>query len=189
MTTSSPKTGPTATATKTTHLDPELFDLCVRAFAGVPVADDNHTVAAAVRSRRTGETVVALNVYHFTGGPCAELCAFGAAAARGVLPTDVETIIAVCRRQKEQQQQQQLQKGPWDGDGDVVFRVINPCGRCAQTMLDYNPEIGVIVLDRHGREVKTRARDLVAYPSVWEDGNTGREEKRKALEAGRTGEE
>ncbi|KAL2152758.1 hypothetical protein VTH82DRAFT_5943 [Thermothelomyces myriococcoides] len=169
----------------TTHLDPELFDLCVRAFAGVPVEDDPHTVAAALRSRRTGETVVALNVYHFTGGPCAELCVFGAAAARGVLPADVETIIAVCRRQKEQQQQR-LQKGAWDAAGDVVFRVINPCGRCAQTMLDYNPDIGVIVLDRQGREVKTRARDLVVYPSIWEDGNTGREEKKKAaLDAGR----
>jgi hypothetical protein len=28
----------------------------------------------------------------------------------------------------------------------------------------------------------------MVYPSVWEDGNTGREEKRKALEAGLEGE-
>ncbi|KAL2158274.1 hypothetical protein VTH06DRAFT_4595 [Thermothelomyces fergusii] len=181
---SPPNTGPTA------HLDPELFELCVRAFAGVPVADDNHTVAAAVRSRRTGETAVALNVYHFTGGPCAELCALGAAAARGVLPADVETIVAVCRRpraERLQRQQEQLQRGPWHAAGDVVFRVINPCGRCAQTMLDYNPDMGVIVLDRQGREVRTRARDLVVYPSIWEDGNTGREERKKALEAGGAG--
>ncbi|KAK4247885.1 hypothetical protein C7999DRAFT_40872 [Corynascus novoguineensis] len=152
------------------HLDPALFDLCVSAFAGVPATDDNHTVAAAVRSRRTGETVVALNVYHFTGGPCAELCVFGAAAARGVLPADVETIVAVCRRQDPE-------------TGGDVFRVINPCGRCGQTMLDYNPEISVIVLNREGCEVRTKARDLMVYPSIWEDGNTGREEKRKALEA------
>jgi cytidine deaminase len=149
------------------HLDPELFKLCVDAFIHIPASDDNHTVAAAVRSL-TGQTFVALNVYHFTGGPCAELSVLGAAAAGGVLAPDIDTIVAVCRR----------------GERGDVFRVINPCGRCSQTMLDYNPGIGVVVLDREGREVRVRVRDLMVYPSVWEDGNTGREEKRKALEAG-----
>ena len=33
---------------------------------------DNHTMAAAARAR-DGRIVTAVNAYHFTGGPCAEL--------------------------------------------------------------------------------------------------------------------
>ncbi|KAK3296646.1 uncharacterized protein B0H64DRAFT_389855 [Chaetomium fimeti] len=153
------------TSPQTPHLDPELFNLCVGALTHIPATDDNHTVAAAVRSH-AGQTFVALNVYHFTGGPCAELAVLGTAAAGGVLAPDIATIVAVCRRQGEK--------------GEDVYRVINPCGRCSQTMLDYNPEIGVVVLDEKGREVRARVGGLMVFPSVWEDGNTGREEKRKA---------
>lgn len=135
------------------HFDPELFDLCIRAFDSIPATDENHTVAAAVRSR-TGQTYVALNVYHFTGGPCAELSVLGAAAAGGVLAGDIITIVAVCRREGS------------------VFRVINPCGRCRQTLLDYNPEIKAIVLDGDGNEVEANARDLMPYAYVWEEWNT-----------------
>ncbi|KAH6641868.1 hypothetical protein F5144DRAFT_565076 [Chaetomium tenue] len=151
------------------HLDPPLFNLCTTALARIPPSDDNHTVAAAVRTRLTGQTFVALNVYHFTGGPCAELSVLGAAAAQGVRAGDMETIMAVCRRGER-------------GERGDVYRVVNPCGRCAQVLLDYNPEIEVVVLDGEGREVRVGVRDLMGYPSVWEDGNTGREEKRKALE-------
>ncbi|KAK4149206.1 cytidine deaminase-like protein [Chaetomidium leptoderma] len=142
------------------HLDPELFELCVRAFDFLPASDENHTVAAAVRSH-SGKTFVALNVYHFTGGPCAELSVLGTAAASGVLASDIETIVAVCRREGN------------------VFRVINPCGRCRQTLLDYNPEIKVIVLNTEGKEVMAKVRDLMVYAYVWEDGNTGRKEEEK----------
>jgi cytidine deaminase len=137
------------------HIDRQLFELCIQAFDAIPPADENHTVAAAVRSQ-TGKTFVALNVFHFTGGPCAELSVLGAAAAGGVLANDIDTIIAVCRREGN------------------AFRVINPCGRCRQMLLDYNPDIKVIVLDAQGNELETRARDLMLYPYIWEDGNTGR---------------
>jgi cytidine deaminase len=147
----------------TPHLDPELFDLCVQAFVSIPATDENHTVAAAVRSH-SGKTFVALNVYHFTGGPCAELSVLGTAAAGGVLARDIYTIVAVCR-----------------SEGDV-FEVINPCGRCRQTLLDYNPNIKVIVVDAQGKEVETRARDLMLHAYIWEDGDTGRAEGKKALE-------
>ncbi|KAK3903309.1 cytidine deaminase-like protein [Staphylotrichum tortipilum] len=153
---------PTSTST-TPHLDPELFELCVRSFAHIPPTDENHTVAAAVRGR-TGETFVALNVYHFTGGPCAELSVLGAAAAGGVLADEIETIVAVVRR-----------------EGDV-FGVINPCGRCRQTLLDYNPGIKVIVVDGEGREVEVTVGGLMVYAYVWGDGNTGRKEEREAVE-------
>lgn len=145
------------------HFDPELFALATLAFASIPATDDNHTVAAAVRSR-SGKTFVALNVYHFTGGPCAELAVLGAAAAGGVLADQIDTIVAVARRTGN------------------VFTVINPCGRCRQTLLDYNPDIKVIVLNREGKEAKVKVRELMPYAYVWEDGNTGRKEE-KSVEA------
>lgn len=155
------------------HHDPALFALCVRALTHIPLTDDNHTVAAAVRSRRDpSQTFVALNVYHFTGGPCAELSVLGTAAAGGLLADDIETMMAVCRRVVKPD-------GAASAGGDsAVFRVINPCGRCCQTMLDYSPRMNVVVLDREGREVRVGVRELLVYDSVWEDGNTGREEKR-----------
>ena len=145
------------------HFDLELFELCVQAFDLIPATDENHTVAAAVRSR-TGKTFVALNVYHFTGGPCAELSVLGTAAASGVLADDIITIVAVCRREGN------------------VFRVINPCGRCRQTLLDYNSEIKVIVLDGEGKEVEAKAKDLMMYSYVWDEGNTGRKEAEKVAD-------
>lgn len=44
--------------------------------------DPNHTVAAAAMDT-SGRIHTAVNVYHFTGGPCAELVVLGAAAAAG----------------------------------------------------------------------------------------------------------
>lgn len=82
---------------------------------------DNHTVAAAARDR-DGRIVTAMNAYHFTGGPCAELVVIGAAAAQGAY--DLVTMVAV---------------------GDHGRGVIPPCGRCRQMMLDYFPDIQVIV--------------------------------------------
>ncbi|WP_374118511.1 cytidine deaminase [Streptomyces sp. 8L] len=82
---------------------------------------DNHTVAAAGRAP-DGRIVTAVNAYHFTGGPCAELVLVGAAAAQGVY--DLDTIVAV---------------------GDRDRGVIPPCGRCRQVLLDYFPAVHVIV--------------------------------------------
>lgn len=58
----------------TTQTDPVDHQL-VRAAAHVAATrcrDDNHTMAAAARAR-DGRIVIAVNAYHFTGGPCAEL--------------------------------------------------------------------------------------------------------------------
>ncbi|WP_243420674.1 cytidine deaminase family protein [Micromonospora globispora] len=82
---------------------------------------DNHTVAAAARSA-DGRVFTGVNVYHFTGGPCAEVVAIGAAATQGV--GELETIVAV---------------------GDRGRGVLPPCGRCRQVLLDYFPSIQVIV--------------------------------------------
>ncbi len=51
-----------------------------------------HTVGAAIRDSE-GKLHAGVNVHHFTGGPCAELVALGAARASGA--RDLTTIVAV----------------------------------------------------------------------------------------------
>jgi cytidine deaminase len=97
-------------------------------------------VAAAARAR-DGRIVTAVNAYHFTGGPCAELVVIGAAAAQGAY--ELDTIVAV---------------------GDRDRGVIPPCGRCRQVLLDYFPTIKVIVGNR-----TVPITDLLPETYVWAD--------------------
>jgi cytidine deaminase len=105
---------------------------------------DNHTMAAAGRAR-DGQVITAVNAYHFTGGPCAELVLIGTAAAQGA--EDLDTIVAV---------------------GDRDRGVVPPCGRCRQVLLDYFPDLKVIVGD--GDRLRTVAiTDLLPESFVWAD--------------------
>lgn len=127
----------------TTHVDHELVEAATHV-ARTRCRGDNHTVAAAARAR-DGRIVTAVNAYHFTGGPCAELVLIGAAAAQGAY--ELETIVAV---------------------GDRDRGVLPPCGRCRQVLLDYFPGIEVIV----GSGDRTRAvpvHDLLPETYVWAD--------------------
>ena len=73
---------------------------------------DNHSVAAAARTA-DGRVFTGVNLAHFTGGPCAELVALGAAATQG--EAELETIVAV-------------------GDRGVGrFRRADGAGRCCST--------------------------------------------------------
>ncbi|MER7891444.1 cytidine deaminase [Micromonospora sp. NPDC094482] len=108
---------------------------------------ENHTVAAAARSA-DGRVFTAVNVYHFTGGPCAELVAIGAAATQGV--GELETIVAV---------------------GDRGRGVIPPCGRCRQVLRDYYPSIRVIVGPMDALRV-VPVGDLLPETYVWADQQT-----------------
>src|SRR5580704_1355255 len=54
--------------------------------------DDGHTMGAAVRGA-DGKMYGGINLYHFTGGRCAELVALGHARASGA--RDLSTIVAV----------------------------------------------------------------------------------------------
>ena len=83
----------------------------------------NHTVAAAAMDTE-GRIFTGTNVYHFTGGPCAELVVLGAAATAGAGP--LTTMVAV---------------------GNEARGVIAPCGRCRQTLLDLHPDCFVVVTD------------------------------------------
>lgn len=114
------------------------------AVAKLRCRSENHTVAAAVRSA-DGRVFSGVNVYHFTGGPCAEVVALGAAATQGA--GELETIVAV---------------------GDRGRGVIPPCGRCRQVLLDYFPSIRVIVGPPDGLRVVPVA-ELLPETYVWSD--------------------
>jgi cytidine deaminase len=129
--------------TKTPHVDHELIQAAAHV-ARTRCRGDNHTMAAAARAQ-DGRIVTAVNAYHFTGGPCAELVLIGTAAAQGAY--DLETIVAV---------------------GDRDRGVVPPCGRCRQVLLDYFPALEVIV----GAGERLRAipiGDLLPESYIWAD--------------------
>ncbi|NDU75306.1 cytidine deaminase [Actinomadura sp. DSM 109109] len=124
-------------------VDHELVEVAGRV-ADENVRGDEHTVAAAARAR-DGRIVTAMNVYHFTGGPCAELAVIGAAAAQGA--HDLDSVVAV-------------------GAGDRG--VLSPCGRCRQVLFDYYPSIGVIV--GMGGALRTvPVAELLPGAYIWSD--------------------
>lgn len=103
---------------------------------------DRHTVAAAARDA-DGRIVTGLNVYHFTGGPCAELVLLGNAAAAGLGRLDTIVAVADCDR-----------------------GILAPCGRCRQVLFDYQPRIRVIV-SFEGRLRVLPVEDLLPMANLW----------------------
>lgn len=103
-----------------------LIAAATEALNNVPSAPNkNHSVGAACLTKN-GKIIAGVNVAHFTGGPCAEPVALGAAVAQGYLPHHLTHMVAV---------------------GDRGEGVINPCGRCRQQMLDLSPDIHVLIRD------------------------------------------
>ena len=98
--------------------------------------DPDHTMAAAALDA-AGRIHVGVNVFHFTGGPCAELVALGAAAAAHAGP--LVAMAAV---------------------GDGGRGIAPPCGRCRQVMLDLHPDVRVAVPGADGPEF-VGIRDLL----------------------------
>jgi len=122
--------------------DVELVDQARRAIdantdAG-PGEDGVHTMGAAVRAS-DGRVFVGVNLYHFTGGPCAELVALGAARASGA--REITHIVAV---------------------GSHGRGVKAPCGRDRQVLADYHPQIRVIV-PTPGGDISVRVTDLLPF--------------------------
>ncbi|MEU5345926.1 ASCH domain-containing protein [Streptomyces sp. NPDC020766] len=108
-------------------------------------SDPNHTVAAAAMDT-AGRIHEAVNVYHFTGGPCAELVVLGAAAAAGAGP--LVTIAAA---------------------GDRGRGLVPPCGRCRQALLDLHPDVFVAVPTDDGpalRPIRRLLPDTYFYPDA-----------------------
>jgi len=106
-----------------------------------------HTMGAAVRGV-DGKMYGGVNLFHFTGGPCAELVALGHARASGA--RQLSTIVAV---------------------GNGGRGVFGPCGRDRQVLSDYHPGIRVILPTREGLR-SVRILDLMPLGTVWtvEDG-------------------
>ena len=129
--------------TQTHPVDHELIQAAAH-IARTRCQSENHTMAAAARAR-DGRIVTAVNAYHFTGGPCAELVVIGAAATQGIY--ELDTMVAV---------------------GDRERGVVPPCGRCRQVLLDYFPALKVIV--GVGDRVRTvPVTDLLPASFVWAD--------------------
>jgi cytidine deaminase len=101
-----------------------------------PDEDGVHTMGAAVRAT-DGRVFTGVNVYHFTGGPCAELVALGAARAGGA--TELSHVVAV---------------------GNHGRGVKSPCGRDRQILADLHPHVRVIVPGPDGL-VSVTASDLL----------------------------
>jgi cytidine deaminase len=104
--------------------------------------DDVHTMGAAVRAQ-DGSMFGGINLYHFTGGPCAELVAIGHARASGA---GTLTTIVAC--------------------GDRGRGPVGPCGKDRQILLDYHQGIRVILPTEHGVR-GVRITDLMPLGAVW----------------------
>lgn len=103
-----------------------------------PGEDGVHTMGAAVRAL-DGRTFAGVNLFHFTGGPCAELVALGSARAAGA--TELTHIVAV---------------------GNHGRGVKSPCGRDRQILADYYPHIRVILETPQGL-MSVLASDLLPF--------------------------
>lgn len=121
------------------EIDRQLIDM-----ASAELRDKNteplQTVIAAARMK-SGNIHSAINLYHFTGGPCAE----GVLMAGALFEDDLfETIVAV----------------HYDNNGTT--EIINPCGRCRQMFNDYTPDVSVIV-GHDGWATKVSVAELLPY--------------------------
>jgi cytidine deaminase len=112
-------------------------------------SDPVHSVAAAAMDT-SGKIHTAVNVFHFTGGPCAELVVLGAAAAAHAGP--LLTIAAA---------------------GDRDRGLIAPCGRCRQTLIDLHPDVMVAVPGDAGPDLLP-IRDLLPGAYLFPDANARR---------------
>lgn len=107
-----------------------------------PDEDGVHTMGAAVLAS-DGRMFAGVNLYHFTGGPCAELVALGTARAGGA--RGLTTIVAVGNHGR----------GP-----------VGPCGRDRQVLFDYYPGIRVILPTENGIR-SVLITDLMPLAAPW----------------------
>ena len=113
------------------------------------IVDDNtdgedgiHTMGAAVRAA-DGRIFGGINLYHFTGGPCAELVALGHARASGA--RELITIVAV---------------------GNYDRGLFDPCGKDRQILFDYHPQIRVLLPTPEG-DRSVAITDLMPLGRRW----------------------
>jgi len=103
---------------------------------------DNHTVAASIYAA-DGSVYSGLNLYHFTGGPCAEVVALARLVSEG--GGKPLAIVAVADRNRG---------------------VVAPCGRCRQILADYCLNIQVVLKADSGLIVRP-LMDLLPMTYIW----------------------
>nr|QBF54085.1 cumate repressor/P2A/BlastR fusion protein [Cloning vector PBQB-MWTGFP] len=133
-------------ATMAKPLSQEESTLIERATAtinSIPISEDYSVASAALSS--DGRIFTGVNVYHFTGGPCAELVVLGTAAAAAA--GNLTCIVAI---------------------GNENRGILSPCGRCRQVLLDLHPGIKAIVKDSDGQPTAVGIRELLPSGYVWE---------------------
>ena len=101
----------------------------------------NHTVGCALLCKN-GNIYKGVNCDGIHGS-CAEYITVGIAISAG--EREFDTIVAVHDKQTDY--------------------VISPCGNCRQMMLEYCPDVKVIVNDGEGNLIKVLAKDLL--PFAW----------------------
>lgn len=102
----------------------------------------NHTVGCAILCKN-GNIYKGVNCDGIHGS-CAEYITIGIAISAG--EREFDTIVAVHDKH--------------------LNCVIPPCGNCRQMLIEYCPNIKVIVNDNSGKLIKVKARDLL--PFAWE---------------------
>lgn len=126
-----------------TTSEQNLVDTATSTINNIPPSDYHSVSSAALSS--DGRIFTGVNVYHFNGGPCAELVVLGVAAAEGV--ENLTHIVAV---------------------GSNGRGVLNPCGRCRQVLCDLHPGIKVIVQEKEGRRVVVDSASLLPFSYAWD---------------------
>lgn len=102
----------------------------------------NHTVGCALRTKK-GVVYKGVNCDGIHGS-CAEYVTIGTAISAG--EREFDTIVAVHDKSQN--------------------CVISPCGNCRQMLVEYCPDIKVILNDEKGNLIKVKARDLL--PFAWQ---------------------
>lgn len=122
-----------------TPSETNLINLAKEAITKIPYSEDYSVSSVALSA--SGQIFTGINVFHFTGGPCAELVVLGVAATAG--PPVLTQIVAV------------------GNDG----RILSPCGRCRQVLYDLHPGIKVIVVkgDGDGEVEAVPIQELLPY--------------------------
>jgi cytidine deaminase len=104
----------------------------------------HHTVGSAIRCK-SGNTYTGVNCDGIHGS-CAEFISIGTAITAG--EREFDTIVAVHEK--------------------ALNSLVPPCGNCRQMLLDYCPDVKVILNDKNNNIVKVGIRDLLplAYARV-----------------------
>lgn len=125
-----------------TQEDKELIESAMQVIEGN--FDDGtyyHTVGSAVRCKN-GKIYRGINCDGIHGS-CAEYIAMGTAISAG--EREFDTIVAV------------RDKAP--------NNIVAPCGNCRQMLIEYSPDIKVILNDDNNKMVKVDIKDLI--PFAW----------------------